>query len=65
MNCGIANCGIANCGIANCSMQWTSVKIAVADGIVELRTSSSGLRKNSGPALADYFLKVAKRKLSF
>jgi hypothetical protein len=30
-NCGIANCGIANCGIANCGMQWTTVKIAVAE----------------------------------
>ncbi len=42
-NCGIANCGIANCGIANCKMQWTSVKIAVAE-IAELKVRSSGLQ---------------------
>jgi hypothetical protein len=29
--CGIANYGIANCGIANCNIQWTTVKIAVAE----------------------------------
>jgi hypothetical protein len=49
--CWIANCGIANCGIANCSMQWTTVKIAVA-GIVELRTVSSWLPWKFGSGIA-------------